>query len=72
MKRSRTDRIIGGVCGGIADDYGSESWIVRFMYLWLIFITFIVPGVIIYLIAWMIIPKENNGKKQNNKKNEKK
>jgi len=56
MKRSRIG-VIGGVCGGIADELGIEPWIVRG--LWLL-LTFGIgsTGVIIYLIAWMVIPEE--------------
>lgn len=53
MKRSRTNKIIAGVCGGIGNYTGLNPWIFR-----LIFI-FIAGGFWIYLLMWLFTKKEN-------------
>jgi phage shock protein C len=57
LRRSRSNRIVAGVCGGLAEFYGISSFRFRLA----MFIAFIpggVPGLLIYIIAWMIIPSE--------------
>ncbi|WP_306396676.1 PspC domain-containing protein [Telluria beijingensis] len=56
LRRSRVDRWLGGVCGGLARTYGLESWVWR-----LIFALFVLTfgfGVVIYLLLWVFIPEE--------------
>lgn len=50
------DRIIAGVCGGIAEYFGFDATIVRLVTAALALFTAIVPSVILYLIAAMTIP----------------
>ena len=54
LYRSEKDKIIGGVCGGIAEYFDIDPVIVRLI--WLLFI-FCGIGIIAYIIAWIIIPK---------------
>jgi len=54
--RSRTERMLGGVCGGLADFLNLDPTIVR-----LIFIAATLiggPGIVVYLILWLITPLE--------------
>ncbi len=56
LRRSRLDRWLGGVCGGLARTYGLESWVWR-----LIFVLFVLTfgfGILIYLLLWVFIPEE--------------
>ena len=56
LRRSRTDRWLGGVCGGIARASGVESWIWR-----LAFVLFAVTfgaGALAYLLLWIFVPEE--------------
>jgi len=55
LRRSRRNRIIAGVCGGLAEFYGISSFWFR-LALVIAFIPGGVPGLLIYLILWMIIP----------------
>jgi phage shock protein PspC (stress-responsive transcriptional regulator) len=60
MKRlflSDTDKKIAGVCGGIAEYLEIDPTIVRLLVIILCLITFLMPVVIGYLLAWMIIPR---------------
>ena len=57
LLRSRTDRRIGGVCGGLAEYFGADPTIVRVVWVVLTIIPCaIVFGVIAYLVAWLVIP----------------
>jgi len=56
LRRSRLDRWLGGVCGGLARTYGLESWVWR-----LIFVLFVLSfgtGILIYLLLWVFVPEE--------------
>lgn len=56
LLRSRTDRMIGGVCGGLANFYGLDSSIVRIAMVLLTL--FAGMSIFVYLIMWLIIPGE--------------
>ncbi len=61
MKRlylSTTDKKIGGICGGIAEYFEIDPTIIRLVTVILALITAVVPVVIGYLIAWIIIPRK--------------
>jgi phage shock protein C len=56
LRRSRGDRWLGGVCGGLGKASGMESWIWR-----LVFALFTVTfgfGLLIYLLMWIFVPEE--------------
>jgi phage shock protein PspC (stress-responsive transcriptional regulator) len=56
LYRSESDRILGGVCGGLAETYNLDPTLVRLVTIVLIF-----SGIstLIYLIAWLIMPTES-------------
>ena len=56
LLRSRTDRIIGGVCGGLAQYFGLDSSALRVISALLIL--FGGMSVWVYLILWLVIPEE--------------
>jgi phage shock protein C len=59
LRRSRTDRWLGGVCGGLAPATGLPAWLWR-----LIFVSLVLcggTGLMIYLLLWILVPKENAG-----------
>lgn len=56
LYRSRTDKMIAGVCGGIAKYFNVDATIVR-----LLFILFFILGggaLLVYVIMWLIVPQE--------------
>jgi phage shock protein PspC (stress-responsive transcriptional regulator) len=55
LYRSRTDKKIAGVCGGLARYWGVDPVIPRIV--WLILLLGGV-GLLAYLIAWIVIPQE--------------
>lgn len=56
LRRSRLDRWIGGVCGGLAVATGVETWLWRLMFV-LFTLTFGF-GVAIYVLLWIFVPEE--------------
>jgi len=55
LYRSRENRMIFGVCGGLGDYFDVDPTLVRLV--WLLFALW-GAGVLAYLIAWIIIPEE--------------
>jgi phage shock protein C len=55
---SRTDRKLGGVCGGIGETYGIDSTLVRLAWVFIGLATAIIPALITYIVAWIIIPQK--------------
>ena len=56
LRRSRSDRWFGGVCGGIAAATGAETWIWRLLLVLLAL--FGGAGVLLYILLWIFIPEE--------------
>ncbi|MCH9634542.1 MAG: hypothetical protein S4CHLAM7_12950 [Chlamydiae bacterium] len=56
LYRSRKDRMIGGILGGMGKRYKMDSSLLRIITVILMLLTGIVPFFIGYLIAWIIIP----------------
>jgi phage shock protein C len=57
--RSRTDRVLGGVCSGLAKYFGLDPVLLRV--LWAIAFFVGGAGLLAYIIAWIIIPEEPVG-----------
>jgi len=55
LYRSGKEKIIGGVCGGLGDYFAVDPTLIRL--LWVVFILAFGTGLLAYLIAWIIIPK---------------
>lgn len=51
------NRQIAGVCAGIADYFGLDPTTVRVAYVLLSVFSAAFPGIVVYLILWMLIPE---------------
>ncbi len=58
LRRSRTNRMISGICGGIGEYFGVDPVWIRVATVILAVMTWIFPVLIIYLALIFIIPKE--------------
>ena len=58
LYRPRDDRMIAGVCSGIARRFGIEPSIVRILFV----ASLLLPGpqILIYLAGWLLIPDETS------------
>ena len=57
LRRSRVERWLGGVCGGLAGTFGLDTWVWR-----LLFAVFTILtsgfGALVYLLMWIFVPEE--------------
>ena len=56
LRRSTADRWIAGVCGGIAEATGVDSWVWRLLFVVLVLCWGI--GLVLYVLMWIFVPKE--------------
>jgi phage shock protein C len=63
LYRSQTQKMIGGICGGLAEYFDLDVNITRLLFVALALFTVFFPMVIFYIIAWLIIPSEEEAKK---------
>ena len=56
LYRSKDDRWLGGVCGGIAKYFNVDSTIIRVLFI--LFALVIGGGILVYIILWIVIPEE--------------
>lgn len=58
LVRSRGDRLIAGVCGGLAAWLGWSPNAVRLLYVAVSILSAAFPGIIVYLVLWLVMPEE--------------
>ncbi len=61
LRRSRTDKMVAGVCGGIAKSAGWDPTVVRVVYILASILSAAFPGILIYICLWIVMPKEPAG-----------
>jgi len=57
LYRSRTDRVIGGVLGGVAERFGVESGLVRILFVLFSLLTGVWAGVLFYVLGMVLLPE---------------
>jgi phage shock protein C len=57
LRRSRTNRMIAGVCGGLGEFFGVDPFWFRLGFL-IALLPGGVPGLAAYLVMWLIVPSE--------------
>lgn len=65
LYKSRTNKTIAGVCGGLEDYFNIDVTIIRLIWVALTIATGIFPGIVAYVAAALIIPEEPNGYDKN-------
>jgi phage shock protein C len=58
LARSKSDKMLGGVCGGISEYFGWPSWVVRFVYVLVTVLSAAFPGILVYLLLWFLMPQQ--------------
>ncbi len=58
LRRSRSDKMIGGVLGGLARYFGFDPTMARVLFVILSVISVAFPGLLVYLLLWVIMPQE--------------
>jgi phage shock protein C len=59
LLRSRDDRMIAGVCGGLAKWLGWDPTAVRALYVLISFFSAAFPGILVYIILALLMPAED-------------
>lgn len=54
---SNTDRKVSGLCGGIGEYYDIDPSLIRLAWILVTIITGIVPGILAYIVAIMVVPR---------------
>jgi phage shock protein C len=57
LRRSKRNRVVAGVCGGLANFFGISAFWFRLAF-FLMFLPGGIPGISIYILFWIIIPSE--------------
>jgi len=57
LRRSHRHRILGGVCGGIADWLGWNPTLVRIAYVAVSILSAAFPGILVYVVLWFAMPE---------------
>ena len=57
LRRSRNNRMIAGVCGGLGEFFGVDPFWFRLGFL-IALVPGGVPGIVAYLILWLVVPGE--------------
>ena len=57
LSRNNSNKMIAGVCSGIAQEYGWEPTIVRLLTVILALVTALFPFLVAYVILWIVMPE---------------
>ncbi|MEM4634178.1 MAG: PspC domain-containing protein [Candidatus Anstonellaceae archaeon] len=57
LYKSTKNKILGGVCGGIAEHYGWDPTMVRVAF---VLLTLFGPGLLLYILLWLVLPKDTS------------
>jgi len=58
LYRSRDEWQLAGVCAGVADYVEVDPTVVRLASVGILFVTGLIPGLLTYAAAWLIVPRE--------------
>lgn len=58
LRRSRSDRMIAGVVGGLARYFEIDPTLARVLYVVGSIVSAAFPGIIVYVLLWLIVPEE--------------
>lgn len=61
LYRSRSNRVIAGVCGGLGDYTGIDPTIIRVVWALVTIFTALFGGLIAYLVLALVVPEEPTG-----------
>jgi phage shock protein PspC (stress-responsive transcriptional regulator) len=57
LRRSRRHRLLGGVCGGLAEWLGWNPTLARVLYVAVSICSAAFPGILVYLVLWIVMPE---------------
>lgn len=57
LRRSRSNRMIAGVVGGLADYWGLDPTLARVIFVVVSILSAAFPGILVYAVLWLVIPE---------------
>ena len=60
LMRSREDRMLAGVCGGLAEWLGWSPGLVRVLFVLVSVLSAAFPGILVYLLLWVLMPQRGD------------
>ena len=64
LRRPADERVLGGVCSGIARWMGWETWLVRAGFLAAALVTSVAPTAVVYMLLWVVMPTEPRSRRR--------
>jgi phage shock protein C len=61
LRRSRTNRQVAGVVGGLAEYFRVDPTLLRVIYVVGSIVSAAFPGLLVYLLLWLIVPEAEDG-----------
>lgn len=58
LYRNTNESLLGGVLAGMADYFGHDVVFWRLLFIFFLILTGLMPGILMYLIAWVIVPAQ--------------
>ncbi len=62
LRRSRTNRMIAGVIGGLAEYFAIDPTLARVLFVIGSAVSVAFPGILVYLILWALVPEGESGR----------
>ena len=59
LRRSRSNKMIAGVVGGLAEHFGIDPTLARVLYVVGSIVSVAFPGILVYVLLWAIIPQDD-------------
>jgi len=57
LTRSRSNVLVAGVCAGMAEYFNQDPTIWRLGFVFFLLISGLMPGILMYIIAWIVLPQ---------------
>ncbi len=62
LYRSTTDQLVAGICGGIGEYLEIDPNVIRVIWVIITAITGFVPGIVVYILLWIILPQRGQAR----------
>jgi phage shock protein PspC (stress-responsive transcriptional regulator) len=59
LRRSRQNKVLAGVCGGLAEWLGWDATLVRILYVVVSILSAAFPGILVYIVLWIVMPQRD-------------
>ncbi len=60
LRRSTHNRMIAGVCAGLAEHFGLDPTLLRVVYVLVSILSVAFPGLLVYIVLWLVIPERGD------------